>query len=76
MLARAPGSHSLLTCMSSSRSRARTLARVALGRLQSLGGASALRRFTRQYDVLLEPYDALVFPGFADDDAWIREFER
>jgi len=35
-----------------------------------------LRRFTRQYDVLLEPYDALVFPGFADDDAWIREFER
>ena len=49
MLARAPGSHSLLTCMSSSRSRARTLARVALGRLQSLGGASALRRFTRLF---------------------------
>lgn len=35
-----------------------------------------LRRFTRQYDVLLEPYGALVYPPFAGDAAWIAEFER
>jgi DNA-directed RNA polymerase II subunit RPB1 len=35
-----------------------------------------LRRFTRQYDVLLEPYSALVYPAFAEDAAWITEFER
>ena len=35
-----------------------------------------LRRFTRQYDVLLEPYGALVYPPFAGDAAWVAEFER
>jgi len=35
-----------------------------------------LRRFTRQYDVLLEPYGALVYPPFAKDASWISEFER
>jgi DNA-directed RNA polymerase II subunit RPB1 len=35
-----------------------------------------LRRFTRQYDVLLEPYGALVYPPYAGDAAWVAEFER
>ena len=35
-----------------------------------------LSRFVRQYDVLLEPYGALVYPPYAGDAAWIAEFER
>ena len=34
-----------------------------------------LRQFTRAYDVLLEPYGALVYPPFTGDAAWIAEFE-
>lgn len=34
-----------------------------------------LRQFTRAYDVLLEPYGALVYPPFAADSAWVAEFE-
>ena len=35
-----------------------------------------LRRFTSQYDVILEPYSALIYPPFASDSAWITEFEK
>jgi DNA-directed RNA polymerase beta' subunit len=35
-----------------------------------------LRRFTKQFDSLLEPYGELVFPPFAADRTWISEFER
>lgn len=35
-----------------------------------------LRRFARQYDVLLEPPDALVYPPAAGDAAWLAEFAR
>jgi DNA-directed RNA polymerase beta' subunit len=35
-----------------------------------------LRDFVSRYDVLLEPIDGLIFPGFKSDAAWIAEFER
>lgn len=35
-----------------------------------------LRRFTRQYDVVLEPYGGLRHPQWRGDQAWIAEFER
>jgi hypothetical protein len=35
-----------------------------------------LRRFARSHDKLLEPYNALVYPPFLGDRAWITEFER
>ncbi len=35
-----------------------------------------LRRFTRRFDVLLEPVGALVYPPFAGDRAWIDEFGK
>ena len=35
-----------------------------------------LRRFVSRYDVLLEPYSALVYPAHAGDRQWIDEFER
>lgn len=35
-----------------------------------------LHRFTRQYDIILEPYGALIFPPFKSDAIWIAEFER
>lgn len=35
-----------------------------------------LRRFTQQYEVILEPYGSLVYPQFIKDSTWINEFER
>lgn len=35
-----------------------------------------LSRFTRQYDILLEPYGALIYPQFIEDATWVSEFER
>jgi len=37
---------------------------------------TTLRRFTRQYDILLEPYTALVYQPYFNDSEWIAEFER
>jgi DNA-directed RNA polymerase beta' subunit len=35
-----------------------------------------LLRFTKLHDMLLEPYNALIYPPAAGDRAWINEFER
>lgn len=51
----------------------------ALGVAQEIANSIeyvTLRRFTRQYDVLLEPYGAPVYPPFRGDASWVAEFER
>lgn len=34
-----------------------------------------VKRFTALYDVILEPYNALIYPPYASDAVWIKEFE-
>jgi DNA-directed RNA polymerase II subunit RPB1 len=51
----------------------------ALGVAQAIANSVehvTLRSFVRQYDILLEPYGAPVFPAFAGDRVFVAEFER
>jgi DNA-directed RNA polymerase beta' subunit len=51
----------------------------ALGVAQEIANSIehvTLRRFTRQWDTLLEPYGAPVYPPYAGDQAWVAEYER
>ena len=34
------------------------------------------QRFVKQYDIILESYDNLIYPAYASDASWIKEYEN